>query len=144
MDWNITIFFRFMISYCRFCTSCEMHDQCMWFGNLSYFPAALTLYQTAAAWQNKSDPSTLLKWGRHITIPLMTLNLLNMKKFLLNVLLSLSSRNIFFSWINEVLLWFLKVPYFIWPHATLWSAGRVVRASELLLTVLPAAGRLSK
>ena len=41
MDWSITVLSGFMISCCRFCTTYEIHGQCMWFGNLSYFPAAL-------------------------------------------------------------------------------------------------------
>lgn len=123
----------------------------MRFGNLSYFPAALTLFQVAVVQQQKSDPSTCwsgVEMCWHPTDDTEPAELGGTKQLLLNMISSSSAGNIFFSWINGALLLyypFLKITYFVWSYATLRSAGRVVRgASEHLLRILPAAGRLCK
>lgn len=70
------------------------------------------------------------------------------KQLLLYMVSSSSAGNIFCRWINGVLLLynlFLKITYFLWSYAALRSVGSVVRgASEHLLRILPAAGKLCK
>lgn len=68
MGWSTTVLSGFMISCCGLCTTYKIHGQCTWFGNLSYFPTALTLFQVVVVEQNKGDPSILLEEGRDVSV----------------------------------------------------------------------------
>lgn len=137
-----------MVSWCRFCTTYKIHGQCMWFGNLNYFTAALMLFQVAVVQQNKSDPSTLQEPGRDVLASHWRHRTCWIRRYKtavahINGFIFISRKHIF-----QLNNWSVppisQITYFVWSRATLRSAGRVVRGAREHQGILPAAGRLSK